>query len=85
MVLTALLLRLNVLGVVCLHPVQELLTASRVPDVLNTQVHPLLHVPIPDNLVHDDTNGMGRDVIDNTSPTDLHRLINADFSVVIQT
>lgn len=52
-----------------LHPVQELLPAPRVSQVLDPDVHPFLDVSIADDLVDDDTNSTGGDVIDDTSPT----------------
>jgi hypothetical protein len=52
-----------------LHPVQELLPAFRVLHVLNTEVHPLLNVAVANNLVDDDTDSMGSDIVDNASPS----------------
>ena len=50
--LTTLLLRRNMRLVVPLDTVKELLPALRVPDVFNTDVHPLLNVAVADDLVH---------------------------------
>ena len=66
--LTALRLRLNVRLVVPLDAVEELLPALRVPDVLNTDVDPLLDVTVADNLVDDNANGAGSNIVDDTSP-----------------
>ena len=54
--------------VVPLDAVEELLPALRVPDVLNTDVYALLNVTVADNLVDDNADRAGRDVVDNTSP-----------------
>ena len=66
-VLTALLLRRNMRVVVTLNPVKELLPALRVLDVLNTDVHALLNVAVTDDLVDDNADSAGRDIVDNTS------------------
>ena len=68
MLLTALLLRRDMCFVVPLDTVKELLPALRVPDVLNTDVHPLLDVTVADDLVDDDANGAGSNIVDDTSP-----------------
>ena len=65
---TTLLLRLSMRRVVALDAVKELLPALRVPDVLDTDVHPLLDVAVTDDLVHDHTNGAGGNVVDNPCP-----------------
>ena len=65
--LTALLPCRNVCVVVPLDTVKELLPALRVPNVLNADVHPLLDVSVADDLVNDDTNSRGSDVVDNAS------------------
>ena len=54
-------------SMVCLHSVQELLTASRVLYVLHTQVHAFLDVPISDDFVNDDTDSAWCDVVDDSS------------------
>jgi hypothetical protein len=66
--LTALLLRLDVRLVVPLHAVEELLPALGVPDVLDAEVDALLNVAVPDDLVHNDTDGGGRHVVDDACP-----------------
>ena len=66
-VLTALLLRCNVRIVVALDTIKELLPALRVPDVLNTDVYALLNVTVADNLVDDNADSAGRDIVDDTS------------------
>ena len=66
--LTALRLRLNVRLVVPLDAVEELLPALRVLDVLHTDVHALLNVAVANDLVDDNADRAGRDVIDDTSP-----------------
>jgi len=53
--------------VIALNPVKEFLTAGRVSDVLNTQVHTLLKVSVTNNFVHNDTNSGGGDVVNDTS------------------
>ena len=55
--------------VVPLDTVKELLSALRVPDVFNTDVHPLLNVAVADDLVDNDTDGVWGDVVDNTRAT----------------
>lgn len=65
--LTALLPSSNMRVVVRLHPVEELLTALRMPDVLNTDVDTLFHVAVADDLVDDNTNGGGGNIVDDAS------------------
>lgn len=54
--------------VVPLDTVKEFLPALGVPDVLNTDIHPLLDVAVADNLVDDDTDSTRSHVVDDTSP-----------------
>ena len=68
MALTALRLRSGVQIVVALHTVEELLPALRVPDVLNPEVDTLLDVTVADNLVDDDSDSAGGNVVDDASP-----------------
>jgi hypothetical protein len=64
--LTSLLLGLPLLGSVADNSVQELLPALGVLDVLDPQVDTLLHVSTVDDLVADNTDTSGRDVVDDT-------------------
>jgi len=48
-----------------LHPVQEFLPTFRVFHMLNTKVHPLLDVAVANDLVNDNTDSVGSDVVDN--------------------
>jgi len=59
----ALLLCLDMFGVVCLHSVQELLTTCRMSNMLHTQAHTLLNVSVSNDLVYDNTNGVWCDVV----------------------
>lgn len=61
------LARLDVSCVVGLHAIKELLAALGVLDVLDTDVNPLLDITVANNLVHDHTNCMGSDVVNNAS------------------
>lgn len=63
------LLSLSLLDSVRLNSVKELLSATRVLDVLDSQVDSLLHVSTVDNLVADDTDTSGGDVVDDTGLT----------------
>ena len=63
--LTAFFLCFDMLSMICLHPVQELLTARRVPNVFHTQAHTLLDVSVPNDFIYDDTNGVWCDVVDD--------------------
>ena len=53
--------------VVPLDTVKELLPALRVLDVLHTDVYTLLDVTVADDLVDNDADSVGGDVVDNTS------------------
>ena len=68
LILTTLLLRLLTDLLVALHALEELLPALRVTNVLNSDVHSLFDVAIPDHLIHNDTNSMGSDIVDNARP-----------------
>ena len=65
LILTTLLLRLLTDLLVALHALEELLPALRVTNVLNADVHSLFDIAIPDHLIHNDTNSMGSDIVDN--------------------
>ena len=51
------------------HPIQELLPAPRVPDVLDPDVYPLLDVTVTDDLVDNNTDSARGDVVDDASST----------------
>lgn len=70
--LTAVLLGLSVEIVVPLDAVKELLSALRVPDVLHTDVYSLLNVTVTDDLVDDNTDGVGGDIVDDTGTAILY-------------
>jgi hypothetical protein len=57
---------LDLLGGVGLDSVQEFLSALGVLDVFDSDVDSLLHVSTVNDLVTDDSNTSGRDVVDNT-------------------
>ena len=54
-------------GGIVFDALEELLPALRVTNVLNSDVHSLFDVAIPDHLIHNDTNSMGSDIVDNAS------------------
>ncbi len=66
-ILTALCLSLSMRVVVPLNTIQELLSALGMPDVLNSDVHPLLNVAVTNDLVNNDTDGIWCDIVDDTS------------------
>jgi hypothetical protein len=57
---------LDLLGGVGLDSVQEFLSALGVLDVFDSDVDSLLHVSTVNDLVTDDSNTSGRDVVDDT-------------------
>jgi hypothetical protein len=57
---------LDLLGGVGLDSVQEFLSALGVLDVFDSDVDSLLHVSTVNDLVTDDSNTSGRDVVDYT-------------------
>lgn len=57
---------LDLLGGVGLDSVQEFLSALGVLDVFDSDVDSLLHVSTVDDLVTDDSNTSGRDIVDDT-------------------
>lgn len=65
--LTALLLRLLGGDGVDLDSGKEILARVGVADVLNSEVHALLDVSVSDNLLHEDTDGAGGNVVYDTS------------------
>ena len=69
MLLTALLLRRDMCFVVPLDTVKELLPALRVLDVLHTDVYTLLDVTVANDLVDNDADSVGGDIVDDTSAT----------------
>lgn len=50
-----------------LHPLQKLLPACRMPNVLNADVDALLKVPVADDLAENNSYSTGSDVEDDTS------------------
>lgn len=55
-----------------LHPLEEVLPALGVLDMLNTDVDALRQDPSTDALVHDDAKGVSRDVVYPPSLTMVH-------------
>lgn len=81
-ILTALRPRRSMRIVIPLDTVKELLSALRVPDVLNADVDPLLHVTVADNLVDDDTHSVWSDVVDDTGAADERLETNLGHSCI---
>merc|ERR1712072_957998 len=54
-------------NLVILDAGQELITALGVLDMLNAEVDALLNNTVTNTLVYSDTNGVGSDIVDNTS------------------
>merc|ERR1712139_664503 len=67
--LDAILLGLDLGGIVLLDTVEELLTTAGGGDVLDTNVNTLGHDAATNLLVHDNTDGVWGDVEDNASAT----------------
>ena len=65
--LTALLLGLLGGHSVGLDTGQEVLARVGVADVLDSEVHALLNVSVANNLLHEDTDGAGGDIVYNSS------------------
>jgi len=65
----ALLLGINSQLLVFLYTCDELLSAFRVSDMFDADVHALLQVSVSNHFVDDNTNSMGRHVINDASAT----------------
>ena len=48
------------------------------PEVLDPEVDPLLNVAVPDDLVHDHTDGVGSDVVHDAGPPMTHVSVSTD-------
>lgn len=65
--LSAICLCVTLLLCVFLDPVEEVIPALGVTDMLDTKINTLFQVTISDDLVDDDTDGTRSDVEDDTS------------------
>ena len=65
---------------VALDAVQELLSALRVPDVLNANIDTLLDITVTNDLVDDNADSVWGDIVDDTGPAEYrHSSSNGDL------